>query len=63
VRLELHAILCHPATGRVILIDDAHSFTGQRDYPKLETLLEELRRAGRRPTVEHNVIRVYPPDA
>jgi len=33
---ELHCILDHTIRGHVILIDDAHLFTGQDDYPRLE---------------------------
>jgi hypothetical protein len=35
---ELAAIYRHNPTGHVILIDDARHFTGQGDYPSVETL-------------------------
>ncbi len=39
---EMHCILAHPlAAKHVVLIDDARCFTGQNDYPTLQTL-EEL---------------------
>lgn len=35
---ELSHILAHPVKGHVILIDDAHCFTGHDDYPTLQEL-------------------------
>ncbi len=36
---EMHCILAHPlATKHIVLIDDARCFTGQNDYPTLQTL-------------------------
>ena len=39
---ELSIILNSPLS-HVILIDDARCFTGQNDYPRLETLIENIR--------------------
>ena len=38
IEKELHHILGHPVKRHVILIDDAHCFTGQDDYPTLQEL-------------------------
>jgi len=35
---ELRHILAHPIKGHVILIDDAHCFTGRDDYPTMQEL-------------------------
>jgi hypothetical protein len=35
---ELAAILAHPVTGHVVLIDDARCFDGRGDYPELAEL-------------------------
>jgi hypothetical protein len=47
IRSELDHILAHPLAPRhVILIDDARLFTGEDDYPTLESLNAVLARAG-----------------
>lgn len=35
---ELECIFNHPVSGHVILIDDAHCFIGENDYPTIEEL-------------------------
>jgi hypothetical protein len=57
IKNELTAILSHPVDGHVILIDDARCFTGENDYPTLEELKTFV--AGRRFSVEHDVIRIH----
>ncbi|MGD0920892.1 MAG: hypothetical protein ABSA70_03905 [Terriglobia bacterium] len=37
---ELHHVLHHPVAGHVILIDDAHCFVGQNDYPTIKDVRE-----------------------
>lgn len=37
---ELHSILNHPNKNHIILIDDAHEFTGKNDYPTIHELKE-----------------------
>lgn len=57
---ELEAIAAHPfAAKHIILIDDAHCFTGQNDYPTLECLEQIARDAGySKFAVENNIIRL-----
>ena len=57
IKNELTAILSHPVDAHVILIDDARCFTGENDYPTLEELKTFV--AGRRFSVEHDVIRIH----
>ena len=44
---ELDAILRHPISGHVVLIDDARCFTGEDDYPPLHELLTAVAENGR----------------
>lgn len=46
IRQELHHILNHHVKGHVILVDDAHSFTGQDDYPALQEMRDLVEGAG-----------------
>lgn len=57
---ELEAIAADPhAAKHVILIDDAHCFTGENDYPTLERLEEMAKQLGfGNFSVEHNIIRL-----
>ena len=59
---ELHCILSHPVAGHVILIDDAHCFVGENDYPTIEELRQLA--VGKRPKwhfeVRDNIIRIHP---
>ena len=63
IRQELDTILSHPVKQHVILIDDAHCFVGQDDYPTIEELRSSIHQ--RRPDlvfeVEENIIRIHPP--
>jgi hypothetical protein len=43
---EITAILNHPVTNHILLIDDARLFTGQRDYPTIDELKELLDKLG-----------------
>lgn len=60
IEKELLAILGHPVKGHVILIDDAHCFTGEHDYPTLEYLqrLVEAESPRRTFAVEDDIIRI-----
>jgi hypothetical protein len=58
---ELGAVLAHPGPNHVVLIDDARCFTGEGDYPDLETLKRFVR--GLRPDwgfeVRDDIIRCH----
>jgi hypothetical protein len=58
---ELTHIIQHPlAMEHVILIDDAHEFTGQNDYPPLHEAEAFIRTAGYDHfEVKENIIRIY----
>jgi len=59
---ELGMVLAHPVRGHVVLIDDAHEFTGENGYPTYEGLAREVRSL--RPDLEvelrDNLIRITP---
>jgi hypothetical protein len=59
---ELKCIFNHPVTTHVILIDDAHCFTGQNGYPTIEELKEFVFKINPRIAVkvENNIIRIVP---
>jgi hypothetical protein len=58
---ELHHVLHHPVGGHVILVDDAHCFVGQNDYPTIEQVRELVHKV--RPgwvfEVRDNTIRIH----
>jgi len=58
---ELYTILTHPFS-HVILIDDAHEFSGEGDYPSLDNLFAVVTRLfpTRKMTVIDNIIRILP---
>lgn len=58
---ELQVIL-RDAPEHIVLIDDARLFTGEDDYPRLESLevLVQTLRSSYSITVEHDIIRVVP---
>lgn len=58
---ELQHILTHPVADHVILIDDAHEFVGENDYPALEEIRRFIleRRPGWVVEVRQNVIRAH----
>lgn len=58
---ELSAILTHPITEHVILIDDAREFGVQRDYPSLLQIRELVSRlrSGASVEVRHDILRVH----
>ena len=62
IRGELEAILAHPVTGHVVLIDDARLFAAGGGYPSLEEVRALV--GSRRPewgvTVADDVIRILP---
>lgn len=58
---ELASILASPVKGHIILIDDAHEFTGQGGYPELGRFLTSVREDGRYSAMVHaNVIVMEP---
>jgi hypothetical protein len=63
IMTELRQILGASIPGAVILIDDAHCFVGENDYPTLEALRQFVRE--NRPTlafeVQDDIIRLYDP--
>jgi len=58
---EIKAILEHPCSNHVILIDDAREFTGNNNYPTLEELRQLLKdsRNDWRMKVDADVIRIH----
>ena len=60
IRAELAAVLAHPVSGHVILIDDARQFSPEFGYPTLEELeafvFEQC--PTREFIVEHDIIRI-----
>ena len=58
---EIKAILEHPCSDHVILIDDAREFTGNNNYPTLEELRQLLKdsRNDWRMKVDADVIRIH----
>jgi hypothetical protein len=44
VRRELEAVLSHPVRDHVVLIDDAHLFTGEGDYPSIDEVRATVER-------------------
>lgn len=61
IRQEIEAIQRHLHPGHVILIDDAHCFTGQNDYPTMPELESLIRRElpGWVFEVRDNIIRIH----
>lgn len=59
---ELNCILNHQVVNHVILIDDAHEFTGQNGYPKIEDILLFINQNYLHLKIEviDNIIRIYP---
>lgn len=56
---EVAALLAHPVSGHVVLIDDAREFTGGAGYPTIEELrrLVQAQQPGARVAVEDDIIR------
>ena len=64
VSAEVQCILDSPVQGHVMLIDDAHEFTGENGYPELGDFLTTVARNGRyRACVHANIIVLEPNDA
>ena len=63
VEQELRAILTHPVTGHVVLIDDARQFVGTGDWPAISTIESMVHSIDPRLVVrvEDDIIRVHPP--
>jgi hypothetical protein len=59
---ELETILNHPVRNHVILIDDAVSFVGEHDYPRIEALDELIKKKNPNYALEVSggIIRIYP---
>jgi len=60
---ELDIVLSHSVRDHVVLIDDAHEFTGQNGYPDLANLRSEIASVypDHKFEVVDNIIRVYLP--
>jgi len=58
---ELRQICAHPVKNHLILIDDAREFTGQNDYPTIESLRTFVgaRLPGYGFDVKDDIIRIY----
>jgi hypothetical protein len=58
---EINHIFNHPVTDHVILIDDAHKFTGEFDFPHLDSLKElvNTKRPGWVFEVKDYIIRIH----
>jgi len=57
---ELLCILNHPNKDHVILIDDAHDFTGRNDYPTIPELKEIVNQYEERILIiKDDVIKIY----
>jgi hypothetical protein len=57
---ELRSILNHPNKNHIILIDDAHEFTGKNDYPTIPELKEIMNQYEEKILiVKENVIRIH----
>ncbi|OGP71877.1 MAG: hypothetical protein A2Z73_01240 [Deltaproteobacteria bacterium RBG_13_60_28] len=59
---ELNHIFNHPITDHVILIDDAQKFTGELDFPEIDSLRElvKTKRPGWVFEVKDYIIRIHP---
>jgi hypothetical protein len=58
---EIEAILKHPISSHVVLIDDARCFRGTKGYPHLDQLLRRIREEGRYDAeVSADIIRLVP---
>ncbi len=57
---ELQFILNHPNKNHVILIDDAHDFTGKNDYPTILELKEIINQYEEKVLIiKENIIRIH----
>jgi len=57
---ELLCILNHPNKNHVILIDDAHDFTGRNDYPTIPELKEIVNQYEEKILIiKEDIIRIY----
>ncbi len=64
VSAEVRCILGSPVKGHVMLIDDAHEFTGENGYPELGHFLTAVTEGGRyRAFVHANIIMLEPSEA
>lgn len=63
ISAELATIFDHPVKGHVILIDDAHEFTGQGGYPELGRFLTSISEDGRYRAIVHSNVIVLEPRA
>jgi hypothetical protein len=61
INSELAAIFDHPVKGHVVLIDDAHEFTGAGGYPELGRFLTSIAEDGRYRALVHSNIIVLEP--
>lgn len=61
INAEVQAVLDHPVKGHVMLIDDAHEFTGEGGYPELGRFLTSIAADGRYRALVHSNIIVLEP--
>ena len=58
--MELQCILKHPNKNRVILIGDAHDFTGKNDYPTIPELKEMINQYEEKVLIlKEDIIRIH----
>jgi hypothetical protein len=63
ISAEVQCILDSPVQGHVMLIDDAHEFTGEGGYPELGRFLTTIAETGRYRAIVHaNIIVLEPAD-
>lgn len=61
INAEIRCIFDSPVPGHVILVDDAHEFTGQGGYPPLGVFLTSIAETGRWKAYVHaNIIVIEP---
>jgi hypothetical protein len=63
ISAEVQSILDSPVKGHVVLIDDAHEFTGQGGYPELGRFLTSIAEDGRYTALVHTNVIVLEPRA
>lgn len=58
---ELELVMGHAVKGHVVLIDDARSFVGERDYPTIDEIKRFIadRDPGASVVVEDDIIRIH----
>jgi hypothetical protein len=62
IERELSVIFSHVIKGHVILIDDARSFVGRHNYPRIRPLVQLASLNGYRLRIRDDIIRIYQDD-